>query len=217
MDSLKNFFKTVKLHSYMAAVMLIIFGILFVAYPMDAARLVCYFAGAVMIIWGAVKIISWGVTELHVIGSYSLVAGIALLAFGIFIVAYPDSIVGVITLAFGIALIVDSTVKIQQALDMARLKIKGWWMSLIIAAITLALGILILCDPFSGAEAFIIVFGVSLIADGVLDFLSLVYFTCKVKKYIPRPDKDGNKKDTAEAKTRKDDKKDNGDDNVIDI
>lgn len=215
MEKLKNLFKSVKFYSYMAAIALIIAGILFIAYPADATRFICYFAGSVMIVWGAIKVISWGVTDLHIIGSYSLVAGIALLAFGIFIVVCPDFIVSFIVLAFGITLIVDSAVKIQQALDMARLKIKNWWMSLVIAAITLTLGILLLCDPFSGAEAFMIFFGVSLIVDGALDLLTLIYYTGKVKKHLPRNGKD-DKKDN-EIKGVKKDKKDKGNGNVIDI
>lgn len=184
MEKIKKFFKVVKLQSLLTALALIVVGILFMVFPADASRIVCITCGWALIIWGVLKAVTWFVNDLRAIGSYSLVGGIALLAFGILIVLHPDFTAGVVTLVFGILLIIDSVVKIQQAADMGRLKVPFWWSLLIVAAVTLVLGILIVCDPFANADVLAVFIGASLLTDGVLDIVTLIYYTVKVQKRV---------------------------------
>lgn len=182
MEALKNFVKKVKLQSLFMAIALIVIGILFIVAPANSVKIICYVAGAAMLIWGAVKVVYYFVAGIKEIGSYSLVGGIALIAFGILLFVQPEFMAGIFTVLFGILLIVDSVMRLQEAADMAKLKVKGWWIVGIIAAITLALGIVVAFNPFSSSEALMIFAGISLIVDGVSDIIAVIYYSVKVEK-----------------------------------
>lgn len=182
MEAFKNFIKKVKLQSLFMAIALIVIGILFIVAPANSVRIICYVAGAVMLVWGAAKIVYFFVAGIREPGSFSLAGGVALIAFGVLLFVKPDLIAGIFTVLFGILLIVDSVVRLQEAVDLAKLKVKGWWLAAIVAAATLVLGCIIAFDPFSSAQALMIFAGVSLIIDGVIDILSVIYYSAKVEK-----------------------------------
>ncbi len=189
MDKIKKFFSTVKVQLLLIAIALIVVGTLFIIFPKNAMGIICRVSGIALIIWGVVKLVGYFSSGLREVGTYSLVGGITLVAFGILLVIKPTFVSGVFTLLFGILLIIDSVMKIQQSVDMCKLKIKYWWVGLIIAAVTLAIGIIIFIDPFASAEALMIYIGVSLIVDGVIDLVSVIFYSAKIKKIKERESK----------------------------
>jgi uncharacterized membrane protein HdeD (DUF308 family) len=52
------------------------------------------------------------------------------------------------------------------------MKDKGWWVSLIVSLVAIALGIVVLCNPFTSRAALMIFIGISLIVDAVCDLVS---------------------------------------------
>ena len=79
----------------------------------------------------------------------------------------------------GIPVLADGLFKIQIALDSRRLGIRRWWLILILAVLTCAVGIVLVFRPAVGILAMTVFMGVSLLLDGILN-LCVALFTVKI-------------------------------------
>lgn len=148
MDKLKNAFKKLKISTTVAAIALIVIGLMFIIFPDSSATVICYVAGALLLLWGILNLVSFFVTGMRRTGSGELVLGITLVSVALLLFIKPWVVAEFLTVIFGIALIADGALKLQQFTVMCRLNIKSRWAVLVIALISLALGVLLAFDPF---------------------------------------------------------------------
>lgn len=87
-----------------------------------------------------------------------------------FIAAFP-----VLTMFYGVITLVSTFGKLQWMADMLRLKQKYWFVALISAALSLALAILIITNPFTSTAALWVFIGVSMIVEAVVDVVTLFF------------------------------------------
>ncbi len=168
----------IKIQGFAVSIALIVIGLLFIIFPADSMRIICYVAGAVLLVLGVYKIIVYFASGMR---ETSLAAGVALIAVGILLFVKPDIIAEFLTVLFGIVLIVDGVLKVQQAVTLARMKVRSCWWVLTVAVITLVLGLVIAFDPFSSSKALMVFIGISLIADGIIDIITVFYCSAKTK------------------------------------
>jgi uncharacterized membrane protein HdeD (DUF308 family) len=171
MNSLKEIIKKIKVQRLVSALVIAIIGILFIVFPNDSARILCYTGGSILIVWGIFRIVMYFLYGLRTV-NYSLVGGGALVAIGVMLCCYPDLIADILTIALGIVLIIDGIIKLQQCINIVIMKDKNWWISLIVCIISIVLGIVALCNPFSSRTALMIYIGISLIVDAICDIVS---------------------------------------------
>ena len=67
-------------------------------------------------------------------------------------------------------------------MDLYRMQAKVWWSVLVVALIMIALGLLVLFRPFETMVTLMTFLGVVLIADGVLDLVSISYVHLVAKR-----------------------------------
>ena len=171
MDELKRVLKKFRIQASVAAVALIIIGLMFIIFRDTSLTVICYVAGALLMLWGVLCLVTFFATGMGKAQSGDLTLGLLLLLVALLLFIKPWVITGILTVLFGIALIIDGAVKLQQFIAMNKAKIKTRWAVLVIAIISLVLGILIVFDPFGGA---IMIFaGVSLIVAGVMDLCAI--------------------------------------------
>ena len=75
-------------------------------------------------------------------------------------------------------IIIHGLVDLQAALNIKRGGYEKWWVSLILALVTIVLGTLILVDPFSALDALLILIGIVLVFDGISD----LYIILRISK-----------------------------------
>ena len=73
----------------------------------------------------------------------------------------------------GLAICFNGIVKMQSAIELRRANYDKWIVSLVIAAITLLLGILLIINPFSGAKLAIMFVGAALVIDGITNIITM--------------------------------------------
>ena len=190
MDKFRQFLKKFKIRSLAVAVALIIIGILFIVFPDNAARIICYVAGATLLVWGILSIMTYFVYGMKEFDSYSLVGGVALIAVSVLLFVKPDFVAEVLTILFGIVLVIVGVMKVQQASEMARYKIPRWWLMLIVAIVFIVLGAVTVFDPFNSKSALMIFAGVSLIADGISDIITVCWYSMKMEEVRRRLNSD---------------------------
>ncbi len=88
---------------------------------------------------------------------------------GWFILTFP-----VITILYGIAVLLVGLGKVQMAIDMLRFKNNKWWLGAISAVISIICAIIIINNPFTSTVALWLFTGISLIVEAVFDLITLI-------------------------------------------
>lgn len=158
------------------AVVVIIFGALFVTFPAESINVLCYAFGIAMCVWGVISVISHFLTDKNeVFRSYGLVRGIAFLTVGIVVIANPDEVAALFISIFGALLIIDGALKLQYAVDAIRTDAK-WWQVLMLAAFAvIILGGVVIFNPFESQDTQMFFTGISMLIDGVADLATVFY------------------------------------------
>lgn len=176
MDGIRNLLKSVKTRLVLLSVAVIAVGVLFVLRPGTSGQLICYLVGGALCLAGVVRFIVYFLGDFRQsFGSFDLVRGTALVLCGGYILLRPELLYGILTTAFGLFLVVDGVLKLQYAIDLYRMKARGWWSVLAVALLMAVLGVVVLFNPFAAMVTLMTFLGCTLIADGVLDLLAIAY------------------------------------------
>ena len=89
-------------------------------------------------------------------------------------------------IVFGIPVLADGLFKIQISLDAKRFGIGQWWLVLLLAALTCVIGLLLVIRPSDAARALMVLMGISLLLDGILN-ICVTWFCVKIVRN-QRPD-----------------------------
>ncbi len=155
----------------------IIVGILLLISPVSFTTIIIIIAGIVLLVAGIINIVKYFKTPaLEAMMSQFLTRGLISLLIGgfctfnskWFITTFP-----VITIIYGIIILVTSINKIQLTIDLFRLKSRRWFLALISSIISLICAVVIINNPFASTVALWIFAGISLIIEGVLDAVTL--------------------------------------------
>lgn len=166
---------------------LCVLGVLLIALPEFSSSLLGGICGVLAILFGAVKLIGYFSRDLYRLAfQYDLAFGIVLIALGAAMLAHPSGLMTVLCLAFGLFILADGMFKIQIAADARRFGVHGWWLILVCAVLTALCGAALMFRPGEGSHILMIVFGVSLLAEGILN-LSTVLTAVKIIRH-QRPD-----------------------------
>lgn len=164
------------------SVFYVIAGVVLLFWPAMSIEMFCRVLGIGTLIVGLAHVIIY-FTKDHMMNimEMDLVIGVVCAAFGSFLLLHPEFVQAVLPFAVGILLLVGAIVKLQNAIDMKRLKFKNWKVMLIFALILLILGGILIYTPFSG-HSLLIYIGASLILDGVVNITGMLCISHRVKK-----------------------------------
>ena len=166
-----------------ADIALILLGFLLIAFPDQSAALICRIIGILLCVMGVIRAIVYFAGERHIVlGSFALVQGAALIGFGLLFAIHPEQLASILILALAISLIVSGVMKLQYAIDFARLHIRIWWLQLLSAAALIVLGIVALANPFETASALMIYTGISIACGAIWDLASILWLGKQIDK-----------------------------------
>lgn len=173
-----------------AAAIYVVFGVILVIYPGAVTEMMAY---ALAIGFFALAVISFynyfNRTALEATVRNDFVIGVIALVLGIIAIAKKGAILDFIPLILGIVIIVSGVKKLQDAINMIRLKVGGWLTVGILAVLTVAFGVVMVCLADEAKNAIIRVIGVGLIFSGLSDAFSSIWFSSKAKKtFAPETD-----------------------------
>ncbi len=161
--------------SYMAiSVVYVVFGVLLLINP-DITLTICYGIGIVMIVYGAVTLLKFFTSrDERNYFELNFILGIIAAIIGIVIVVKPGIIVSILPFVLGIVIVVSSIVKLQDAVNLRRMKYEKWNVVLIFAFITLALGLFMVFNPLDMGLFLMRFIGICFIVDGAFSIASSV-------------------------------------------
>lgn len=154
----------------MSAVFCILFGATLVVWPDVSSKIVCIGLGAVLALSGIVNLITFfAQRDGSLLSQINLLAGIILTVLGGWVIFNPDVLIKIIPVVIGVVVAVHGVHNLLQALELFRNKYSKWWVALLLGALTVGLGILLICNPFEAVSTVVVLIGVFLIYDGVSD------------------------------------------------
>ena len=145
-------------------------GVVLVVWPDRSVRLMCTLLGAALLICGLVYILGWLVRRREGgISAFTLIPGVVLSGLGIWLMTSSDSVIALVQYVFGAVVIFHGVLDVQSSVSLMRQGAARWWLDLALSALTLALGTLILINPFGTFAALVTLIGLVLIYDGLSD------------------------------------------------
>lgn len=155
-----------------------IIGIILLVRPDESVEFISILCGATVIMLGVGAWISYFTkfrsTFLAILGTLAVVAGIILC------VKYR-SIISAVLFLFGIFVLVGGVVDLVSALEARKNDLKSWIISVVMAVITIVLGLLVIINPFNSVMVLTRILGAGLIVYAVMDLITFIQIRKMVK------------------------------------
>lgn len=179
-----NFIRSIKVNLLSSAILCVILGIVLVAYPDTSMTLVCRTVGVIVLITGMGLVFGYLKSgKEHWYGKIELVFGTILAIVGGFLILRPLGLISIIPIIFGILFIYHGLANMRQAMELRQYKDKGWWLPVLIAAITVLLGIFIINYPIRTMDIIMRVIGACLIYDGLANTVLAGRFVRSIRNF----------------------------------
>lgn len=172
--------------TYLAfCILTIVLGLCLILWPQISARTLCWLFGLGTAALGVAKIVCYFRRDVFGIPLYAdLALGLLDLLFGILLIARPEALMELVPTLVGIVIVVNSMFKFQTAADLHRTGLSGWLVMLLLAVLSVVLGVLLIFRPFAGASALMIFIGVSLVTCGIENLYAGIYVSRHLKDDI---------------------------------
>lgn len=139
-----------------------------------------------MVLFGAIKIIGYFSKDLYRLAfQYDLAFGILIMALGIIMIARTNVMVSIICIIFGIYVLADALLKVQIAIDAKAFGISKWWLILAVAILTGVAGFLLVLRPSESAQILMVLLGLSLISEGLLNLITILTAVKIIRRQRP--------------------------------
>lgn len=182
-----NRIKTAKLGYIIISILLCALGIMLIAVPDFSVLLLCRIGGLLLILFGLVKILGYFSKDLYRLAfQFDLAYGILLLVLGSALIFRSDIMMNVIWIFLGICILADALLKIQISIDSKIFGIRQWWLILAAAIITGIIGFLLILHPSESVRVIMILLGVSLLFEGILNLITIAVTVKIIRNQKPR-------------------------------
>ena len=157
------------------SVLLCVLGAALIADPAFSVLLLCRLSGLLLVLFGAIRIVGYVSKDLYRLAfQYDLAFGILLIALGALMMLRTDKMANVLFSILGIYVLADALLKVQIAIDAKAFGIDSWWLILAAAVVAGVAGFLLILRPSESAGAVMISLGAALLAEGALNFITIL-------------------------------------------
>ncbi|MFR1051769.1 MAG: HdeD family acid-resistance protein [Oscillospiraceae bacterium] len=160
-----------------ASVVYLILGLILLFFPGLTTSLFCTAVGALLLLYGAVTIISFFVHRDGGRGfslQAELILGVISAIVGIFFLTRPSVILSILPVILGLYILIDALVNLKRGLDLRACGYAGWTTTLILSLVSLILGAIILWNPFATQLLLVRVIGAAFLYQGGSDLWAIL-------------------------------------------
>ena len=178
--------RAAKIGYIIISVALCVLGIVLIAVPGFSAKALGIICGILLILFGAVRIAGYFSRDLYRLAfQYDLPLGFLLIALGVIMLTNPTALMTFICVTLGIYILSDSLFKIQIAIDSKRFGLTKWWLILAFAVLTGIRGLALMFRPGEGTDFLMIMLGITLLFEGILNISTVITAVKIVKNQKP--------------------------------
>ncbi len=157
----------------------ILVGILLLIDPLGFTAGIITGIGILLIVLGTIEVLAYFKEEpAEAVKGQKLTKGLCALIGGAFCIFKSDWFIvtfPLLTIVYGIGILLTGITKVQWAVDMLRMKIRLWYYAAVSAAVTLVVAVVILMNPFATTAVLWTFIAVALIVEAVVDILAMIF------------------------------------------
>ena len=177
---MKDTLKRTKLNIILYALITIALGIAVIRFPAEVTVYVCKIVGIFLILMGGVGLVAGFISDEH--GFIHLAGNGIMLVLGIWIFAFPSSVVSLIPMFFGVILILHGFGDFAMSAESRSHGYEGWLYLILCGLLCVILGVFCILDAFEVMTFGMTLMGISLIFDGLSDIFIVFAVKRAVKK-----------------------------------
>lgn len=182
-----NRLRAAKLGYMIISIALCVLGVVPIAIPEYSAVLLCRIGGIIMILFGVVKILGYCSKDLYRLAfQHDLAFGILLIVLGAVMIFRTDPMITILCTILGVYVLADALLKIQIAIDSKAFGIRKWWLILSMAILTGITGFLLIFRPSESTRIIMILFGITLLAEGILNLITILTAVQIMRHKLPK-------------------------------
>ena len=176
--------KQIKWHTLLLSLVYLALGLFLMIAPGTTLNAVCYLVGGTVVLCGVVQLVRYFMQKGTVwYAPVSLCGGILCLAVGAFLVLRSEIVISILPVVVGLFVVFDSISRIQNALELRRCGYRSWTTFLLLGLLSVALGALMILNPFGTMETLVVAIGVILTVEGALNLISSLYTSVAVWRF----------------------------------
>ena len=180
MEENMNIFEKIRKDVVWSSIAYLIIGFILLIKPGTALVTIVHILALLAVVMGVVSLVTY-FKDKYSVGNGGVIKGIVYFFIAAFLYFGAGFIISIVPFILGLLIVISGIVKLQEALDMMKYRADGSVTVLVIAILSLVLGILILINPFGTAELLFRIIGIALIYNGVSDLLTVFYFSRKTR------------------------------------
>ena len=175
--------KKIKWDMIITSIICIMLGGVLIFFPKEVNEMIAYVIAAAMFLFSIIEAYNFFKKDVkNQFYRNDLVFAVVALVAGIILLAKREVIVGLIPVILG-ALIIESGVKkLQNALDLIRLKLGGWKSLLVLSAINIIFGIIMVVCALETAKVITVIIGIGLVFSGGSDLFAIIWVSKNAKQ-----------------------------------
>ena len=161
-------------------------GIAMILFPAPSVMVIGNFFGISMLAFGCVKLVGYFSKDLFRLAfQYDLEFGILLLVLGVITLIKPGNVMNFICISLGICILTDSLFKVKIAFEARGFGVRAWWLTLALSILAGIAGLLLVLRPAEAMQAMMILLGISLLAEGILNLSVAISLVKIVRNQMP--------------------------------
>jgi len=180
-----NILKNMRKALITSATVYIILGIIMLVFPEFINDFFSTIVGVLILLFGVSQLAIYSSKNSYG-GLVKITLGLGIIATlaGIYILLNPKFITSMIPLISGLIIIVNALNKVKQSAELKSSNYNKWWYTLISAIVLLALGFILIANPFAAVEAIIRTLGIILIVEGIYDIITVASYSREVNRVV---------------------------------
>lgn len=164
---MKDAMKRIKADVFMSALVCVAMGVVLLVWPDRTIDIFCKVLAIGLVLIGVVNLVSYFVNKsLHPFGA---VLGTIATLVGVWVFGHPSSIVSLVPIVIGVMLCVHGIQDVKLAFETKTNQYEKWWSVLLLAFVSIILGLLCIINAFGVVTLALQFIGVALIYDGLTD------------------------------------------------
>ena len=176
--------KQLKWSVIVMAIAFIVLGVVVIIYPGQTMKTMAYLLAGCLIVLGIVNLVQYvKMDAMLVIDKYDLAIGFSAIIGGILIFINLDKFLPMITTVLGFMITISGVMKLQNSINLMRLKSDKWPIPFFMAIINIVYGVVMLIDPFSEALLAILL-GIGFILSGITDLIVTIMVSSTLAKVV---------------------------------
>ena len=167
---MKDFLKGLKVNYTASALVCVVVGLVLLIWPGTTTQIVCMILGLALLIYGAVQVFLYLASkERNMISQGMMLLGVVVAVIVVWILIKPEMIIMAVPVIVGILIAIHGIHNISQAITLKKNQYDGWWIACLMGILTVALGAVLIYNPFSVVNTVVRLIGIFLIYDGLSD------------------------------------------------